>query len=291
MTGQTTTLEPLGAIDEVSAEPRARRECSATADGSSGWVQSWDLSVGVDGPGARLAVFLADCPRGCDDCGRDDRDDRESPESVETSIEAIQRLVREHGTVVASSVRAFTTDTGVVTASAARGFTASGREPLAQPAFTRRILQAAHAASLHTALDTSGFLGDRADDELLDAADLVLLDVRGGSDEGHRQVTGRPLRPTLEFARRLAQRGQATWMRYVLVPGHSDQVDEVEAFMGAVRGLDNVQRIDVVPFDEPGVLRCERFDPALSLRRLPRAIPELIDSVRARMAHAGLPVR
>jgi pyruvate formate lyase activating enzyme len=287
-TGQGTTLEPLAAIDEAPAARRARRECSAFADGSAGWVQSWDLSVGVDGPGARLAVFLADCPGGCDDCGRDDRDSRDG---VETSIEAIQRLVREHGTVVASSVRAFTTDTGVTTASAARGFTASGREPLQQPAFTRRILQAAQAASLHTALDTNGFLGERADDALLDAADLVLLDVRGGTDAGHGKVTGRSLRPTLDFARRLAQRGQATWMRYVLVPGHTDQVDEVEAFMGAVRGLDNVQRIDIVPFDEPGVLRCERFNPALSLRHLPRAIPELIDSVRARMAHAGLPVR
>jgi pyruvate formate lyase activating enzyme len=80
-------------------------------------------------------------------------------------------------------------------------------------------------------------------------------------------------------------------MRYVVVPGYTDHVDEVEAFMGHVRELDNVQRIDVVPFHEPGVLRCERVSGALSLRKAPRAIPELIDSVRARMAHAGLPVR
>jgi hypothetical protein len=46
-----------------------------------------------------------------------------------------------------------------------------------------------------------------------------------------------------------------------------------------------------VPFHEPGVLRCERFSSALPLRSTPRAIPELIDSVRARMANAGLPVR
>jgi pyruvate formate lyase activating enzyme len=80
-------------------------------------------------------------------------------------------------------------------------------------------------------------------------------------------------------------------VRYVLVPGFTDHVDEVEAFMGNVRELENVQRIDIVPFHEPGVLRCERFSSALPLRSAPRAIPELIDSVRARMAHAGLPVR
>jgi pyruvate formate lyase activating enzyme len=153
------------------------------------------------------------------------------------------------------------------------------------------MLQAAQASGLHTALDTSGLLGERADDELLDAADLVLLDVRAGTDACHRHVTGRPLNPTIEFAQRLAERGQPTWVRYVLVPGYTDHVDEVEAFMGNVRELDSVQRIDIVPFHEPGVLRCERFSSALSLRSTPRAIPELIDSVRARMAHAGLPVR
>ena len=285
MNGTASTLEPFVVSDEGIG---ARSECQARGDGATGWVHSWDLSVGVDGPGARLVVFLADCPVGCNDCAHDDQWRREG---IETSVDAVRRLVREHGTVVASAVRAFTSESGVVTASAARGFTASGREPLQQPAFTRRMLQAARASGLHTALDTSGFLGHRADSDLLDAADLVLLDVRAGSDACHRRVTGRALDPTLEFARRLAQRGQPTWVRYVLVPGYTDQVDEVEAFMGHMRELDNVQRIDVVPLHEPGVLRCERFSPAISPRSTPRAIPELVDAVRARMAHAGLPVR
>jgi len=286
MNGSASTLERPATVGAGSG---LHPQCPARADGATGWVHSWDLSVGIDGPGARLVVFLADCPEGCDDCAHDDDSRREG---VETSVDAVRRLVREHGTVVASAVRAFTSENGgVVTASAARGFTASGREPLQQPAFTRRMLQAAQASGLHTALDTSGLLGERADDDLLDAADLVLLDVRAGTDTCHRQVTGRPLNPTLEFAQRLAERGQPTWVRYVLVPGYTDHVDEVEAFMGNVRDLDNVQRIDIVPYHEPGVLRCERFSSALSLRSTPRAIPELIDSVRARMAHAGLPVR
>jgi pyruvate formate lyase activating enzyme len=286
MNGTASTLELPATIGE---DIGARPQCPARADGATGWVHSWDLSVGVDGPGARLVVFLADCPVGCADCAHDDECRREG---VETSVDAVRRLVREHGTVVASAVRAFTSENGgVVTASAARGFTASGREPLQQPAFTRRMLQAAQSAGLHTALDTSGFLGERADDDLLDAADLVLLDVRAGTDTTHRAVTGCPLAPTLDFARRLAERGQSTWMRYVVVPGYTDQVDEIEAFMGHARELDNVQRIDIVPFHEPGVLRCERFSAALSARSTPPAIPELIDSVRARMAHAGLPVR
>jgi pyruvate formate lyase activating enzyme len=104
-------------------------------------------------------------------------------------------------------------------------------------------------------------------------------------------MTGRSLAPTVELARRLAERGRATWVRYVLVPGHTDQVDEVEAFNSSFREFDNVQRVDIVPFGELSARRCRRFAAPVALRSAPPAIPELVDSVRARMAHAGLPVR
>ncbi|MGZ4265010.1 MAG: hypothetical protein ACXVS6_12940, partial [Solirubrobacteraceae bacterium] len=65
MNGSASTLEPVATIGEGIG---ARPQCPARADGATGWVHSWDLSVGVDGPGARLVVFLADCPVGCSDC-------------------------------------------------------------------------------------------------------------------------------------------------------------------------------------------------------------------------------
>ena len=285
MNGTASTLERPATIGEGAG---ARRTCPARADGASGWVHSWDLSVGVDGPGARLVVFLADCPVGCADCAHDDDSRREG---IETSVDAVRRLVREHGTVVASAVRAFTSENGgVVTASAARGFTASGREPLQQPAFTRRILQAAQASGLHTALDTSGVLGERADDELLDAADLVLLDVRAGTEACHRHVTGRSLEPTLDFAQRLAERGQPTWVRYVLVPGHTDDPAEIDAFISIVTALDNVERVEILPFHKLGAPKYAQLGIAFPLADTPHAAPELVLQVRHRMLTGGLPV-
>ena len=58
------------------------------------------------------------------------------------------------------------------------GLTISGGEPMVQMAFTRRILSGAKKMGLHTAIETSGFLGDRADDKYLAALDLVLLDIK-----------------------------------------------------------------------------------------------------------------
>src|SRR6185295_3776878 len=90
------------------------------------------------------------------------------------------------------------------------GLTISGGEPMVQLPFTRRILAAAKQMGLHTAIETSGFLGDRADDKYLSCLDLVLLDIKSGDPETYFKVTGRKLAPTLRFAERLAAVGKPT---------------------------------------------------------------------------------
>ena len=61
---------------------------------------------------------------------------------------------------------------------------------------------------LHTAIETSGFLGDRCDDDYLSHLDLVLLDIKSSDPGTYRAVTGRDLAPTLRFAERLAAMGK-----------------------------------------------------------------------------------
>lgn len=100
--------------------------------------------------------------------------------------------------------------------------TVTGGEPLLQPVFTGEILRRCKEAGLHTALDTSGFLGARATDELLADTDLVLLDIKSFDVPAYRQLTGGELAPTLNFATRLDRLGIPTWIRYVLVPGWTD---------------------------------------------------------------------
>ena len=81
------------------------------------------------------------------------------------------------------------------------GLTVSGGEPLMQPAFTARLLRGAKELGLHTAIDTSGYLGKHASDEMLADIDLVLLDVKSGLPETYRRVTGRELlRPSTSAA-------------------------------------------------------------------------------------------
>ena len=108
------------------------------------------------------------------------------------------------------------------------GLTISGGEPLVQVGFTRGLFAAAKRLGLHTALDTSGFLGDRADDDYLANVDLVLLDIKSGDPDTYRRVTGVELEPTLRFAERLNAMGKPVWVRFVLVPGLTDDPGNIQ---------------------------------------------------------------
>jgi len=223
----TATLPPERPVPAQPAAPDA-----------AGSVHSWDLSTGVDGPGTRFVVFTAGCPLRCAYCHNPDTWFGRSG----------QRMTASQVLALAGRYRRFIAASG-------GGLTVSGGEPLLQPAFTRAILAGAKDLGLHTALDTSGYLGRRADDALLDATDLVLLDIKSFDPAIARRVTGRGIAPTLAFARRLADRGQPVWVRFVLVPGWTDDQANVVALARFTASLGNVARVDVLPFHTLGAAK------------------------------------
>ena len=238
---------------------------------TTGWVHSWDLSTGVDGPGTRLVVFLSGCPLRCAYCQNPDTWCKR--DGTLTKASAIEELVQRYRDFIAH---------------AGGGLTVSGGEPLQQPAFTRNLLERAKDAELHTALDTSGFLGRRADDALLAVTDLVLLDIKAGTDALHRRLTRRPLAPTLEFAERLAAAGKPVWVRCVLVPGFTDEPREVERVARFASTLHNVERIDVLPFHRLGAAKYQRLGIPFELADVPSPTAASVLEVRERFADHGL---
>jgi pyruvate formate lyase activating enzyme len=241
---------------------------------SAGWVHSWDLSTGVDGPGTRLVVFLAGCPMRCLYCQNPDTWFKRAGEEMQA--EDVMRLMRRYAGFIER---------------AGGGLTLSGGEPLQQPRFSTELLAAARELGLHSALDTSGFLGRRASDALLDATDLVLLDIKAGSDAAHRRLTRRPLAPTLEFAERLGQRAQPVWLRYVLVPGYNDAPSEVEAVAAFAARLGNVERVDVLPFHKLAAEKYHRLGIPFALEDAETASAALTSRVRDEFAAHALSVR
>ncbi|MFI6495558.1 pyruvate formate-lyase-activating protein [Streptomyces sp. NPDC050564] len=238
---------------------------------TTGRIHSWDLSTGVDGPGTRFVLFVNGCPLRCLYCANPDtwhmRDGREV-----TADEVMAEI---------DKYRVFVTTAG-------GGVTITGGEPLLQPAFTAELLRRCREAGLHTALDTSGFLGARATDQLLADTDLVLLDIKSFDIPTYRKLTGGELAPTLSFATRLDRLGIPMWIRYVLVPGWNDDPEAVAGLAQFVAGLGNVDRVDVLPFHKLGAAKYEALGIPFPLRDNPVPDQTLTERVRKQFRELGL---
>ncbi len=227
----TPSVPFMGHADEELNAPEP-----IAALGTTGFVHSWDLSTGQDGPGTRMTLFLAGCTLRCQYC--------HNPETWRMR-DGIRRSVEQVTERIARYTKVMEVTGG--------GLTISGGEPLLQAPFVANVFRHTKAdLGIHTALDTSGLLGDRLSDVQLQDVDLTLLDIKSGLPETYLRVTGRELQPTLDFARRLSDLGRAMWIRFVLVPGLTDAPDNIAAVADIVAGLDTVERVEVLPFHQLG---------------------------------------
>jgi pyruvate formate lyase activating enzyme len=151
-----------------------------------------------------------------------------------------------------------------------------------------KLLKAAREMGIHTALDTNGTYGDKLDDGELECADLVLLDIKGWDPERHRRLTGMEIGPTLEFARRLAARKRPVWIRFVLVPGLTDDEGDIASIARFAAECGNVERVDVLPFHQMGRHKWKQLGIEYTLETTPPAPPEAAERVSAVFRAAGL---
>lgn len=222
---------------------------TALTSGDMGFLHSFTTGATVDGPGVRVVAWTAGCMWRCLYCHNPDTWTMSNgmPVTVARAAEELRKY--RHGLRVMSG-----------------GFTLSGGEPLMQPRFAVKLFAAAKEMGIHTALDTNGFYGDKLSDAELELIDLVLLDVKAWDPERHRHLTGMDVAPTLAFAHRLSARKRPVWLRYVLVPGLTDDFEEVAAIAGFAAQLGNVQRVDVLPFHQMGKYKWEKLGIPYTLR-------------------------
>ena len=251
---------------------------AAMREGRLGSVHSWELVTAVDGPGTRLTVFLSGCPLRCVYC--------HNPDTM---------VMRDGSPVTADELLALVARYAGIFEATGGGLTLSGGEVLMQPAFAARILRGAKELGVHTTLDTSGYLGGNATDAMLDDTDLVLLDVKSGDPDTYERVTGRELEPTLEFGRRLAARenGPEIWIRFVLVPGLTDDERNVERVAEYAASLNRIRpgavsRVEVLPFHQMGRDKWAEVGRTYTLAGTPPPTPAQTERGRAQFRVHGL---
>lgn len=244
---------------------------SALATGDMGFLHSFTTGSTVDGPGVRVVAWTAGCMWRCLYCHNPDTWTMSNGIPVTVQKAAAELSKYRHGVKIMAG-----------------GFTLSGGEPLMQHRFAVKLFSAARGMGIHTALDTNGFYGDRLTDSNLETIDLVLLDLKTWDPERHRRITGMDVRPTLQFAERLARLNRPVWLRYVLVPGLTDDLLDVTHTASFAGRLGNVTRVDVLPFHQMGKYKWAKLGLDYGLADVQPPTAELVERTCAVFRAAGL---
>ena len=244
---------------------------SALISGDMGFLHSFTTGATVDGPGVRVVAWTAGCPWRCLYCHNPDTWTMRNgfPVTIARATEQLRKY--RHGLKVMAG-----------------GFTLSGGEPLMQDRFAVKLFGAAKAMGIHTALDTNGYFGERLQDAELDQVDLVLLDIKAWDPGRHCTLTGMEIGPVLAFARRLAARKKPVWLRYVLVPGWSDDRSEIDNIARFAADLGVVERVDVLPFHQMGRYKWDELKIEYKLADVEPPSKELVERALDQFRAVGL---
>jgi pyruvate formate lyase activating enzyme len=142
------------------------------------------------------------------------------------------------------------------------GVTFSGGEPLAQAGFLLAALQEARLRGIHTAIETNGFLQWEKLEPVLQYVDLALVDIKHMDTEQHAVLTGMPNGLILDNLQRMAAIGLPVRIRLPLIPGCNDSLENMQATAKFVKGLSNVQAVDILPYHRLGEMKWAQLDSA-----------------------------
>lgn len=226
-------------------------------------VHSYESMGTYDGPGLRLVVFLQGCPFRCLYCANPDTIDRVG-EATPTTAEHILRMAIDQ--------KPFFGRRG--------GITFSGGEPSLQAEALIPLFRQLRDNDIHICLDTNGALVSPAIDQLHDLSDLILLDVKQINPLKHRSLTGMENANTLLTARRLAERNRPVWLRYVLVPGITDNRNDLAAWADTFAPMQNVQRVEILPYHTLGVHKYAAMNLPYHLSDTPKNTPRQLETAK-----------
>ena len=212
----------------------------------------------VDGPGIRFVIFMQGCSLKCKYCHNRDTWDICGGSLI--SAEELLTKIERYTTYMLPS---------------GGGVTISGGEPMLQPKFLITLFKELKKRNIPTAIDTSGMV-DLTDEikELLNLTDLVLLDIKHINDEKSKNLVGFSNKKELEFARYLSDNNIPVWIRQVIIPGITDDENDLIELKKFINSLKNVEKVELMPYHELGKFKWENLGFEYELEGIPSATSE-----------------
>ena len=236
-------------MDKSNLGGGGKEDGGARIEQQEGRIHSIETSGMVDGPGIRYVVFMQGCLLRCQYCHNPD-----TWTIGKGRIVTVRELVDE-----IRGYLPFLQFSG-------GGITVSGGEPLLQVDFLLTLFQTLkRELGIHTAIDSSGGCFNRHRhffeplQELMKYTDLVLLDLKQIDPQKHIALTGKPNEHILDFACYLSEAGIPVWIRHVLVPGISDDEADLRKLAEFIKTLNNVERVEILPYHEMGKFKYEEL--------------------------------
>lgn len=208
-----------------------------------GFIHSTESFGTVDGPGVRFVIFLQGCPMRCQYCHNPDTWKMRSG-----SVRSAESLIKEYQRNAAFYSKG--------------GITVTGGEALMQIDFLLELFTLAKKNGIHTCLDTSGITYHAGEtsyikklDKLMEMTDLVMLDIKHIDPAAHKALTGHDNGRILAFARYLAEKKVPVWIRHVVVPGITDDPEQLSRLGAFLATLPNLKALDVLPYHIMGITK------------------------------------
>lgn len=249
-----------------------------------------------DGPGIRTTVFFKGCPLNCWWC--------HNPES-----QRLQREVHKHinrrkclnlsysetrdvfgREVTVEEVMGEIEKDLPFYEQSSGGVTFSGGEPLMQADFLHSLLMACKKRNIRAAVDTSGYVSWNVFKKINDKVDLFLYDLKLMNDELHQKYTGVSNRLIHENLKKLTKASIPIIIRIPLIPDITDTDDNLIQIGEFVSGLENIQQIDLLPYNPIGEDKYLRLNKVNKLGHLEVQTEQKIDHIRIKLASLDLKV-
>ncbi len=236
-----------------------------------GKIHSYHTLTAIDGPGLRFLLFVQGCPLRCLYCHNPDSwlpgDFKE-----EYTAQEILEIFDKYRKICSG------------------GITISGGEPLMQKEFLSELVHLFHNEGIHTAVDTAGSVSLADSMQLVKDTDLFILDIKHSDAQKYHKLTGGDLNITLSNAKLLADAGKKMWIRYVLVPGITDDIEDIKNEAKIISELNGVEKVVVLPYSTLGRDKWKKLNYTYQLENIVPPSKELVELTKNIFRDAGLPV-
>lgn len=250
---------------------------SVDAEHLLGRVHSFESFGTVDGPGTRFIIFMQGCLFRCKYCHN-----RDTWELNEGKLYSVTELLDEIFPYLP-----------FIDASGG-GVTITGGEPLLQKQFICVLFKLLQQQGIHTCLDTNGYVSLKdygpEVDKLFQRTNLVLLDLKQIDRDKHILLTEVPNDKPLEFARYLHKINQPTWIRHVVVPGYSDDLEDIRKLAEFIAPMQNVEKVELLPYHKLGVHKWQYYGERYALDGIEPPTAESMNAIKQVFSDCGITV-